>query len=159
MNFPLDATSFETLYPNASLTSLNTFDPLLYKVCSSFRVLIRLLIYREANRNRDSGLLERCSDFDQFALSRFWTIFIETQMLCQTLIDQLTGAGESSLQGIVNTLTNKTYSQPDSENNPEFKSLAQSASEMLVNLSQVVNQRTSSIQGLAGTISAVSGPI
>lgn len=58
LNFPLDAASFETSYPEASLQSLNTFDPLLYKVCLSCRVLTRLLTYREGNRNCDSGLLE-----------------------------------------------------------------------------------------------------
>lgn len=78
-------------------------------------------------------------------------------MICQALIDQLSGAGDSSLQGVINTLTSQTYSQPGSENDPEFKSLAQSASEILQNLSQAVNQRTSSIQALAGTIATVSG--
>ncbi|KAF5622660.1 hypothetical protein F25303_11995 [Fusarium sp. NRRL 25303] len=142
-NFPLDAPSFETLYPNSSLQSLNNFDPLLYKETET-----AILDFWNA-----------CSDFNQFALSSFWTIFIETQMVCQALIDQLTGAGESSLQGVINTLTSQTYSEPGSENDPEFKSLAQSASEMLLNLSQVVNQRTNSIQALAGTISAQGSKI
>ncbi|RBA22492.1 hypothetical protein FPRO05_00839 [Fusarium proliferatum] len=143
LNFPLDAPSFETLYAEASLQSLNTFDPLLYKETET-----AILDFWNA-----------CSDFNQFALSSFWTIFIETQMICQALIDQLSGAGDSSLQGVINTLTSQTYSQPGSENDPEFKSLAQSASEILQNLSQAVNQRTSSIQALAGTIATQGSKI
>lgn len=143
LNFPLDAASFETSYPEASLQSLNTFDPLLYKETET-----AILDFWNA-----------CSDFNQFALSSFWTIFIETQMICQALIDQLSGAGDSSLQGVINTLTSQTSSQPGSENDPEFKSLAQSASEILQNLSQAVNQRTSSIQALAGTIATQGSKI
>ncbi|CVK94859.1 uncharacterized protein FMAN_13167 [Fusarium mangiferae] len=130
-NFPLDAASFETLYPNASLQSLHNFDPLLYK-------------------QTETAILD---------FWNAWTIFIETQMICQALIDQLTGEGGSSLQGVINTLTSQTYSQPGSGSDPEFKSLAQSASEMFLNLSQAVNQRTSSIQALAGTISAQGSKI
>ncbi|KAH7240003.1 uncharacterized protein BKA55DRAFT_741078 [Fusarium redolens] len=46
-----------------------------------------------------------CNDFNQYALSSFWTVFTETQMLCQAPISQLTGAGEVSLQDMVRMLT------------------------------------------------------
>nr|RBQ86052.1 hypothetical protein FVER53263_13754 [Fusarium verticillioides] len=97
MTFPADKSSFETLYPKASLPSFNSFDPLLY---------------------------------------------------------QLTGAGAASLQSMISTLTSQTYSQPGSENGPQFKSLAQSVSEMLLNLSQQANQKATSIQGLAASIAS-----
>ncbi|KAF4943604.1 hypothetical protein FGADI_13295 [Fusarium gaditjirri] len=112
MTVPADAPSFETLYPTASLQSLNTFDPLPYQQTETAMV----------------NFWNGCSDFNQFALSSF------------SLIDQLTGAGE-----------------PGSENDLEFKALAQSASEMLLNLSQLADQKAYSVQGLAaGVVSQAS---
>ncbi|KAL9562014.1 hypothetical protein ACKAV7_013937 [Fusarium commune] len=143
MTFPVDAPSFETLYPKASLQSLNSFDPLLYQ-------------------ETETAILDfwnSCNDFTQYAVSSFWTVFIETRILCQALIDQLTGAGEVSLQGMISMLTSQTYSQPGSENDFEFKGLAQSASEMLLNLSQLANQKASSIQGLAASIASQASKI
>jgi hypothetical protein len=86
-------------------------------------------------------------------------VFIETRILCQALADQFTGAGEVSLQGIISILTSQEYSQPGSENDFEFKGLAQSASGMLLNLSQLANQKASSIQGLTASIASVSNPM
>ncbi|KAG9495660.1 hypothetical protein J7337_012214 [Fusarium musae] len=80
-------------------------------------------------------------------------------MLCQALIDQLTGAGEASLQGMINTLTSQTYSLPGSENDLEFKGVAQSGSEILLNLSQQADQRAYSVQGLAALIASQGSKI
>ncbi|RYC81729.1 hypothetical protein BFJ63_vAg15374 [Fusarium oxysporum f. sp. narcissi] len=100
-----------------------------------------------------------CNDFTQYAVSSFWTVLIETRILCQALADQFTGAGEVSLQGIISMLTSQAYSQPGSENDFEFKGLAQSASEMLLNLSQLANQKASSIQGLTASIASQASKI
>ncbi|KAF5641481.1 uncharacterized protein FTJAE_4133 [Fusarium tjaetaba] len=105
VSFPADTSSFETLYPKASLPSLNSFDPLLYQQTET-----AMLDFWNA-----------CYEFNQYAVSSFWTIFAETQMLCQSLIDQLTGPGEASLQSMISTLTSQTYSQPGSENDSQFK--------------------------------------
>ncbi|KAF5591135.1 hypothetical protein FPCIR_6210 [Fusarium pseudocircinatum] len=142
LTFPADATSFETLYPKASLQSLNSFDPLLYQVQTA------VLDFWNA-----------CNDFNQYGISSFWTVFREVQLLCQNLIDQLTGAGGNSVQGIISTMTSQTYSQPGSENNSEFKGLAQNANSMLLNLSQVASQVASSIQDLAASIASQASKI
>ncbi|KAM0081053.1 hypothetical protein ACKRZS_006788 [Fusarium odoratissimum] len=143
LTFPVDAPSFETLYPKASLQSLNTFDPLLY----------------QATETAVLDFWNSCNDFTQYAVSSFWTVFIETRILCQALTDQFTGAGEVSLQGIISMLTGQAFSQPGSENDFEFKGLAQSASEMLLNLSQLANQKASSIQGLTASIASQASKI
>ncbi|KAL5586783.1 hypothetical protein FOBRF1_016653 [Fusarium oxysporum] len=126
LTFPVDAPSFETLYPKASLQSLNSFDPLLY----------------QATETAVLDFWNSCNDFTQYAVSSFWTVFIETRILCQALADQFTGAGE-----------------PGSENDFEFKGLAQSASEMLLNLSQLANQKASSIHGLTASIASQASKI
>ncbi|KAI3578745.1 hypothetical protein IWW34DRAFT_622468 [Fusarium oxysporum f. sp. albedinis] len=131
LTFPVDAPSFETLYPKASLQSLNSFDPLLY----------------QATETAVLGFWNSCNDFTQYAVSSF------------SLADQFTGAGEVSLQGIISMLTSQAYSQPSSENDFEFKGLAQSASEMLLNLSQLANQKASSIQGLTASIASQASKI
>ncbi|PNP76020.1 hypothetical protein FNYG_10578 [Fusarium nygamai] len=143
MSFPADTSSFETLYPKASLSSLNSFDPLLYQETETAIV----------------DFWNSCNEFSSYALTNFWTVFAETQILCQSLIGQLTGAGAASLQGMISTLTSQTYSQPGSENDPQFKSLAQSVSEMFLNLSQQANQKATSIQSLAATIAAQASKI
>ncbi|KAF4436094.1 hypothetical protein FACUT_6666 [Fusarium acutatum] len=84
------------------------------------------------NRNCHAGLLELLQRFQSicsFELLYTGTVFAETKMLCQSLIDQLTGTGEASLQGMISALTSQTYSQPGSENDSEFKDLAQSVSD------------------------------
>ncbi|EXK80946.1 hypothetical protein FOQG_14556 [Fusarium oxysporum f. sp. raphani 54005] len=88
-----------------------------------------------------------CNDFTQYAVSSF------------SLADQFTAAGEVSLQGIISMLTGQAYSQPGSENDFEFKGLAQSASEMLLNLSQLANQKASSIQGLTASIASQASKV
>ncbi|KAF5720981.1 hypothetical protein FMUND_3884 [Fusarium mundagurra] len=143
MTFPADTSSFETLYPKASLPSLNSFDPLLYQETETTIV----------------DFWNSCNEFSSYALTSFWTVFAETQILCQALIDQLGGVGETSLQGMISTLTSQTYSQPGSENDLQFKDLAQNASGMLVNLSQLANQKATSIQGLAAGIAAQASKI
>ncbi|EWY84212.1 hypothetical protein FOYG_13973 [Fusarium oxysporum NRRL 32931] len=131
LTFPVDAPSFETLYPKTSLQSLNSFDPLLY----------------QATETAVLDFWNSCNDFTQYAVSSF------------SLADQFTGAGEVSLQGIISMLTGQAYSQPGSENDFEFKGLAQSASEMLLNLSQLANQKASSIQGLTASIASQASKI
>ncbi|KAH7195310.1 hypothetical protein DER44DRAFT_873938 [Fusarium oxysporum] len=131
LTFPVDAPSFETLYPKASLQSLNSFDPLLY----------------QATETAVLDFWNSCNDFTQYAVSSF------------SLADQFTGAGEVSLQGIISMLTGQAYSQPGSENDFEFKGLAQSASEMLLNLSQLANQKASSIHGLTASIASQASKI
>ncbi|KAF5692441.1 hypothetical protein FDENT_2963 [Fusarium denticulatum] len=143
LTFPADAPSFESLYPKASLQSLNLFDPLLYQETET-----AVLDFWNA-----------CNDFNQYGISSFWTVFDVTKLLCQNLIDQLTGAGEGSLQGILGVLTSQTYSEPGSENNSEFKGLAQNASSLLSDLSQDANQRASTIQGLATSIASQASKI
>ncbi|KAH7205668.1 hypothetical protein BKA60DRAFT_655271 [Fusarium oxysporum] len=131
LTFPVDAPSFETLYPKASLQSLNSLDPLLY----------------QATETAMLDFWNSCNDFTQYAVSSF------------SLADQFTGTGEVSLQGIISMLTSQAYSQPGSENDFEFKGLAQSASEMLLNLSQLANQKASSIQGLTASIASQASKI
>ncbi|KAF5985662.1 hypothetical protein FCOIX_2016 [Fusarium coicis] len=143
MTFPADKSSFETLYPEASLPSLNSFDPLLYQETETAIV----------------DFWNSCNEFSSYALPSFWTVFAETQSLCQYLVGQLTGAGAASLQSMISTLTSQTYSQPGSENGPQFKSLAQSVSEMLLNLSQQANQKATSIQGLAASIASQASKV
>ncbi|EGU84326.1 hypothetical protein FOXB_05157 [Fusarium oxysporum f. sp. conglutinans Fo5176] len=131
LTFPVDAPSFETLYPKASLQSLNSFDPLLY----------------QATETAVLDFWNSCNDFTQYAVSSF------------SLADQFTGAGEVSLQGIISMLTSQEYSQPGSENDFEFKGLAQRASGMLLNLSQLANQKASSIQGLTASIASQASKV
>ncbi|GKU15012.1 unnamed protein product [Fusarium langsethiae] len=143
LTFPKDAGTFERLYPKDELKPLNDLDPHVYQETEN--VMVRVY--------------DLCDDFNKNALPNFRTITNETIVVSQLAIQNLTGLGDGSFQAMLDILTDDKYSEPGSEETDEFQGAAQTASDILFDISKTAKEKAERIKELTGSITSYGNKV
>lgn len=80
----------------------------------------------------------------------------ETKEYAETAIEQLTGLGDGSFQGMLDILTSDRYKEEGSENSEEFQGASKAASGILLDLSKQAQKKADRISTLVKQITSVS---
>ncbi|KAF4305432.1 hypothetical protein GTA08_BOTSDO06475 [Botryosphaeria dothidea] len=134
--FPKDAASFQGLHPKEGLQKLLDLDPSIYQQTQDAMV----------------GVYTSCNEFNKNALPNFRLITLDTKEYSNYAIMQLTGLGEGSFQGMLDILTSDKYATKGSEESDEFKGAAQSASDILLDLSETATVKATKIAAMVKEI-------